>query len=130
LDVLPLQAPAERVQELRLLISEVVTNAVVHAGLRDDESIDMMVELRPDRTRVEVRDRGHGFEPLTSPEPRSIGGLGMVIVDRLSRRWGVVGGPQFGVWFECDGGYQRPPPAEMAGSAKHRPEAAWGGLAG
>ena len=40
-----------------LVTSELVTNALVHAGTQ----IDVSVELRPDRVRVEVRDSGRGF---------------------------------------------------------------------
>jgi hypothetical protein len=105
--VLPLCGPADRIDELRLLVSEVVTNAVLHAGLSSDQWIDMLVQLGPDSTRVEVRDRGRGFEPLMPPQPGTVGGLGMVVVDRLSRRWGIAEGPNFGVWFELDGGYRR-----------------------
>jgi anti-sigma regulatory factor (Ser/Thr protein kinase) len=106
LEVLPLQGPVERVEELRLLVSEVVTNAVLHAGLSNDQAVDMLVEMAPGATRVEIQDRGRGFEPMTPPRPRAVGGLGMVVVDQLSRRWGVAGAPHFGVWFELDGGYR------------------------
>jgi anti-sigma regulatory factor (Ser/Thr protein kinase) len=106
LEVLPLQGPRERVEELRLLVSEVVTNAVVHTGLEAEDAVVMHVEMAPDRTRVEVRDKGPGFEPMAAPEPGAVGGLGMVVVDRISRRWGVAPGPDFGIWFEVDSGYR------------------------
>jgi anti-sigma regulatory factor (Ser/Thr protein kinase) len=130
LDVLPLRGPRDRVDELRLLVSEVVTNAVLHAELPSNQRIDMLVQLAPDSTRVEVRDRGKGFEPLTPPQPGTVGGLGMVVVDRMARRWGVSGSPHFGVWFDLDGGYRSPAEIPRRVRAAPAPEAPWERMAG
>ena len=129
-DVLPLRTPRDRIDELRLLVSEVVTNAVLHAGLSSDQGIDMLVRLSPDSTRVEVRDRGKGFEPLMPPQPDTVGGLGMVVVDRMSRRWGLTGTPHFGVWFEVDGGYRSPAKGSGKDRAIRAAEPLWERLAG
>ena len=56
--------------------------------------------------RHEVRDRGRGFEPQPKPEPREVGGLGMVVLDRMSSSWGVEHDPESVVWFETSGGYR------------------------
>jgi two-component sensor histidine kinase len=105
-DVLPLGIDRERVDALRLLISEVVTNAVVHSGGNDRGRIDMMVEVTAGSVRVEIRDGGRGFVPHASRTTRSQGGLGTVVLDRLSSAWGTLSTPEFGVWFEFPGGYR------------------------
>src|SRR5436309_1587193 len=88
-EVMPLAVTPQRVDELRLLISEVVTNAVLHGGPDPGETVEMRTEVTAGGVRVEVRDRGRGFEPQPKPEPREVGGLGMVVLDRMSSSWGV-----------------------------------------
>jgi len=75
---------------LRLLVTELVTNSVRHARLRRDESIHLLVAASPRVLRVEVSDPGVGFEQGT-PRPAldGSGGFGLYIADRLADRWGV-----------------------------------------
>lgn len=83
--------------DVALLVSELVTNAVRHAGVGPKDPIALRVAAWPRRVRVEVSDRGSfsGREP----RPRSDGasGWGLYLVDRLADRWGAAGGT---VWFE------------------------------
>lgn len=87
--------------DLRLLVSEVVTNAVRHAGAAEGSQIVLVVEPGPDGVRVEVHDEGPGFTAPAKPEPRATGtsGWGLFLVERLARRWGVETGPRAHVWF-------------------------------
>ena len=81
-----------------LLTSEVVTNAVVHAG----SEIELAVECDGGRVRVEVTD-GSGEQPvLRFPQPFDTSGRGLGLVDTLSSAWGVRYHPHDGksVWFE------------------------------
>src|SRR5437660_3018045 len=48
--------------DVRLLVSELVTNSVQHAGVGPDDSIMLAVRLTDELVRVEVRDGGPGFE--------------------------------------------------------------------
>src|SRR4051794_8798135 len=74
-------------ETVRLLVSELVANGVRHAA--GDEPLTLVVALDADRLRVEVHDRGAGFEPGV-PTPRGAeGGYGLFLVDRLASRWGV-----------------------------------------
>src|SRR5437660_209209 len=50
--------------DVRLLVSELVTNSVQHAGVGPDDSIMLVVRLNDELVRVEVRDGGPGFERL------------------------------------------------------------------
>jgi anti-sigma regulatory factor (Ser/Thr protein kinase) len=89
--------------DLRLLVSELVTNSVRHAGLDSDDAIGLEITVSSERVRVEVMDIGPGFD-RRSPEPREdrTGGYGLFLVDRLADRWGVVSDEATRVWFEID----------------------------
>jgi anti-sigma regulatory factor (Ser/Thr protein kinase) len=87
--------------DVRLLVSEVVTNSVKHAKAGPDDSITMDVEIRPDVVRITVRDLGEGFEAGTpSPDAEQDSGWGLFLVDQLADRWGVRGDEGTCVWFE------------------------------
>lgn len=89
----------ERLEALKLLVSEVVSNGILHGeGTRD---VDVRLWLGRRSIRLEVEDRGPGFR-RSRAAPRAGGGWGLVIVDRLSRRWGVRSGPGTTVWLELD----------------------------
>jgi anti-sigma regulatory factor (Ser/Thr protein kinase) len=73
-----------------LLISELVTNSVRHAGLDASQPLQLSVAMEGDAVRIAVRDPGPGFRPPKAPDdPAHVGGWGLVLVEQLSRRWGV-----------------------------------------
>ena len=83
-----------------LLTSEVVTNAVLHAGLTPQDRIVLAARLGPDLVRVEVRDPGPGFDPDVR---HGVPGYGLRMLDMLARRWGVDRDESgCRVWFEVD----------------------------
>lgn len=92
----------ERLFDLQLLVSEVVTNAVRHGGARHDEHVDLRIALMADQVRLEVRDPGPGFHEITPvlPETDRGGGYGLYLVDLYSDEWGVSGAEGTCVWFE------------------------------
>ena len=81
-------------EQLALVVSELVSNAVLHAGAAVGDPIRLQVRVRSGRARIEVRDGGIGFDtPLSiSPDPFTLGGQGLLIVAALSDVWGVVRG--------------------------------------
>jgi anti-sigma regulatory factor (Ser/Thr protein kinase) len=87
---------------LRLLVTELLTNSVRHAGT--EASIALDVEIYSNAVRVAVSDCGRGFQPVETPEPHADrpGGWGLCLVDRLSDRWGVSLAERTSVWFEMD----------------------------
>jgi anti-sigma regulatory factor (Ser/Thr protein kinase) len=82
-----------RAEDVLLLVSELVTNAVVHAG--SDEPIELTAECGGGSVRIEVRDHGHGF-PYTPPRE----GYGMQMLAAASDRWGIEHDDGACVWFE------------------------------
>jgi anti-sigma regulatory factor (Ser/Thr protein kinase) len=90
-----------RIPDLRLVISEVITNAVRHGG-----EGDMVVAVTPKQgfLCVQVTDTGDGFAPRPRAfEPDDDGGFGLFLVERLTRRWGLTReNSNTRVWFEFD----------------------------
>jgi anti-sigma regulatory factor (Ser/Thr protein kinase) len=78
-------------ERLELIVSELVTNALLHGGRSPHDPITLKITNHADRVRVAVHDRGEGFEPpLThSDDPFHSGGRGCLIVEELSDAWGV-----------------------------------------
>ena len=92
-------------ETLTLLVSEVVTNAVVHPKASIGQSIGLTITMTRRRTRVEVSDRGAGFavRPVPADPLREGGGLGLKLVDSATSRWGTATRDRrFTVWFEID----------------------------
>jgi anti-sigma regulatory factor (Ser/Thr protein kinase) len=88
--------------DVRLLVSELVTNSVQHAQVGAEDSIVLSVSFSDKTVRVEVRDDGPGFEPPASPPPDDAdAGWGLFLVEQLADSWGVVGDRK-SVWFEID----------------------------
>ena len=103
LDGLAEQVPDGRIPDVRLLVSELVTNAVRHANLDTGDVIELVIELADAALRVEVRDPGGGFVPSApSPDPARPSGWGLYLVAELADRWGVDSEEETLVWFELD----------------------------
>jgi anti-sigma regulatory factor (Ser/Thr protein kinase) len=85
---------------VKLLVSEVVTNAVTHPDVEPPANVRLVARLEPDVIRVEVTDDGSGFDPVPHDPSRSGSGFGLFLVDKEAVRWGVdeIGGNR--VWFE------------------------------
>jgi anti-sigma regulatory factor (Ser/Thr protein kinase) len=82
-----------------LLSTEIVGNAVRHAGLRGDQRIVFFARLSEDFARVEVADQGDGFDPDTVQTE----GFGLRLLGKLASRWGCDCTDRgCKVWFEVD----------------------------
>jgi anti-sigma regulatory factor (Ser/Thr protein kinase) len=86
--------------DVRLLVSELITNSVKYGGR---ETVTLKVDVESERKlRVEVIDDGSGFVPVARSRPvTQAGGWGLHLVQSLSSRWGVREGLTH-VWFEID----------------------------
>ena len=93
-----LLAPGGRAADLRLVVSELVTNAVIHG---QGQQLRLRLVLTAGTCRGEVVDAGHGFDAGDRPpRPAGAGGHGLDIVDDLCARWGAYEGNSTHVWFE------------------------------
>jgi anti-sigma regulatory factor (Ser/Thr protein kinase) len=103
LDRLEGSIEADQLSELRLLITELLTNSVRH-GTTETDWITLDVEIYANAVRVVVTDPGPGFELHDKPRPHSDrpGGWGLCLVDHLADRWGVESGNETSVWFEVE----------------------------
>jgi anti-sigma regulatory factor (Ser/Thr protein kinase) len=90
----------ERLDDLRLVLSELVTNCVRHSGQGEAEWIDVTVKWLGSTVRIEVSDPGLWREPGGSRPQDSEGGWGLLLVDRLAARWGHQSEPHTRVWAE------------------------------
>ena len=87
-------------EDLRLLVTEVVTNGVRHGSQRGHMTVAIAVGEQ--KVRAEVSDQGRGFTPPDAPMPRDdgTGGWGLQLVDRVASSWGVKVNDITCVWFE------------------------------
>lgn len=91
---------AARCEDVRLMVSELVTNAIVHAS----SPCQITVTLTSSSLRVEVADTSSVNPTLQRPSLTEVNGRGLFIVQALATTWGVSshhGGKT--VWFELAG---------------------------
>lgn len=94
-DVLSASGHDHRSDDARLVVSELVTNAVIHAAT----TIDLIVSIRDGILRIEVTDLGVDLPQVWARD--ECGGRGLPIVAALGRAWGVVElGSAKTVWCE------------------------------
>jgi anti-sigma regulatory factor (Ser/Thr protein kinase) len=102
LDQLDGQFDAAKLETARLLVTEVVTNAVRHGA--PGGVLLLAATPKPEFLCVQVTDDGPGL----APRPRALetddnGGFGLFFVEQLTRRWGVTReNRRTRVWFELD----------------------------
>jgi anti-sigma regulatory factor (Ser/Thr protein kinase) len=88
--------------DVKLIASELVTNAVLYSGCTEDDEI----ELRLDRTNrhllLSVLDPGRSGNSavLAVGEQRASGGMGLLVVEQLASRWGAERSDGYRVWAE------------------------------
>jgi anti-sigma regulatory factor (Ser/Thr protein kinase) len=87
-------------QTLVLLVSEVVSNAVLHSRGPRDACVGLTAEIAGDALRVTVTDAGEGFIPSERDPERADGGYGLYLLEKAASRWGVEASAPTCVWFE------------------------------
>jgi anti-sigma regulatory factor (Ser/Thr protein kinase) len=96
--------PDATMHDLHLLTTELVTNAVLHAGAGESDAIELSVAAGVDTLRVSVTDPGR-FSDTPHVEEQDLetpGGMGLYLVEQISSAWGVerIDGRAHRVWFE------------------------------
>jgi anti-sigma regulatory factor (Ser/Thr protein kinase) len=86
--------------DLRLVVTELITNSIKHRRVGGDDSIHLRVESSTRGVRVEVTDSGRVFVPRRPPSRGETTGWGLYLVDRLADQWGVLGNDGTTVWVE------------------------------
>lgn len=88
---------------MMLLVSELVTNAVVHPEAPEPTEICLTARLAGTMVRVEITDQGSGFTPQERDPARADGGYGLYLLNKAAARWGVEHRDGTTVWFEVSG---------------------------
>lgn len=83
--VVTAEVPRQLRSDLNIVVSELATNAAVHAG----GPIRIIIECQDGSYRVRVDDTSRRPLEKRSPAVGEPGGRGLPIVEALSRRWGV-----------------------------------------
>ena len=92
--------PEAVASDIKLLATEIVSNAVRHANLGPSEEIILRI-VADGHVRVEVTDPGPPFEPELRRLERGPSGWGLFLVDAVAASWGVEAeGIGKKVWFE------------------------------
>lgn len=99
---------------LRLLTTELVTNAMLHGT----PPINVGIDRNGATIRVEVADT-NPHPPVTRPfDPSAATGHGLLLMDRLAARWGVDTQPDGKcVWFEVRRSFATSPSTTSASDA-------------
>jgi anti-sigma regulatory factor (Ser/Thr protein kinase) len=103
LDGLSAQLRGGLLDEVRLLVSELVTNSYRHGAVGPGGWIRLQVDVTLGTLRVEVCDSGPGFDPAPRTTGGDESGWGLYLVRRIADRWGVSASDTCCVWFEIDG---------------------------
>lgn len=123
-EIAPETADENGLWPARLLLSEVVTNAVRHGAGGPGCTVGVRLVRRTDTLRVEVSDAGAGFVPSPRVPGHALGsGWGLHFVSEVAQRWGVEIDGGTLVWFEValrDGGLPTPASRDTAQPGKTR----------
>lgn len=85
-----------------LVVSELASNAVMHSGSAPEDDFEVRADLVSSGLRIAVTDHGRSG---TAPVRRQAnnfgpGGMGLRVVEKLSRRWGCERNDDLVVWAE------------------------------
>ena len=99
--------PLDALEDVRLLVTELITNAVRHGAVRPGDNLSVKAQVSGETVRIEVRDPGRDGEVKPRRPGPLGGGYGLYLVDRLARRWGVDHNDETVVWCEVASGVGR-----------------------
>lgn len=94
-------------EDVRLLVTELITNALRHAGMRPGDEIGVRAELSDGTVRIEVHDPGREGLVAMRPPGSQGGGYGLHLVERITDHWGVEREEGNTVWAELSAGSAR-----------------------
>ena len=94
-------------EDVRLLVTELITNALRHGSLRAGDRVSLRAAVDGDVVRIEVRDPGRDGDVAPRKPGLTGGGYGLQLVKLLARRWGVERDGGTLVWCEVPAGVGR-----------------------
>lgn len=106
----------EQLSDLRVVVSEAVTNCVVHAYRQQRGTIQISVRCtKKQALKVKIRDKGCGMadvercmQPLYTTDPAGErGGMGLAIMQSLSDRFSVTSAPGKGTLVSFEMQFQK-----------------------
>lgn len=107
--------------DVRLCVSEAVTNVVRHAYGRGGGDVEIVVEREDDEVSVVVRDTGKG---MTKAEREGrVGGFGLKIIEKIADRSRITSSPNGGVEVEMVFGERKSTPSRRS-TPRRRPQRA------
>ena len=87
--------------DVLLLVTELVTNAVLHSSAGPDTLVRVELRRGKDMVSVAVSDEGTGFAAEPPLQRNETDGWGLALVDRIADRWAVAQtGSGTRAWFE------------------------------
>jgi anti-sigma regulatory factor (Ser/Thr protein kinase) len=91
----------DRLDDVRLLVSELVTNSLRHGSLGPDDEVELTVDLHGQaKVRVAVRDPGTGFALGVRPSDGTVTqGLGLYLLSQLAEAWSITVDGDTSIWF-------------------------------
>lgn len=85
------------IDTVALLVTELVSNAVLHARTE----LHLLVETQPGLVKLRVEDHSPGTPVLRHYDPDDVTGRGLALVDMFATRWGIDPAPNGkAVWCE------------------------------
>jgi two-component sensor histidine kinase len=82
--------PSSVRDDVLLLVTELVSNAVRHSSAGPDGLVRVELRRGTDMVRVAVSNEGTGFTADAPLQPNEAGGWGLALVDRIADRWAVA----------------------------------------
>ncbi|WP_405985768.1 ATP-binding protein [Streptomyces sp. NBC_00872] len=86
-----------------LILSELLTNAGVHAKVTPEQTIETRYFRSSGALRIEVHDGSEACPLPRVPDPEAVNGRGLFLVDALADAWGVAertGRPGKVIWAD------------------------------
>jgi two-component sensor histidine kinase len=90
-DALAGRMSATMADRARLVVSELVTNSLVHGAAGQGEEVLVTLHATENGCQIEVKDPGRtGAIAPRAPDRVNGGGMGLLVVDAVCARWGVL----------------------------------------
>ena len=91
----------DTIEDMKLVLTELLANAIRHGNIPDGERVNVVVEFSDDMVRIQVENPGHASPfAVELGEGLRSSGLGLRLVHGLSARWGATVNGITRVWAE------------------------------